>query len=295
MVECDVHPPGLYRLPPAGRDGVLRRRGGGLARLLHHGEEPVVVHAWAACGAVRLRAAGPSRDSALHGIDRMRFALAVDHDLAPFHRRFRGDRLLGPIIRRMPYVRPFRRPEPFEALAWAITEQLIESERAAAVQRRLVYRYGRRSPCRGFADVPSATALRGRAPAELEGCDLSAGRAIALVRVAREVAAGRVDLTEHEPAWRRLREVRGIGAWTLECLALHGQGRDDKLPAGDLAYLKLVGRLAGLRRRATEDEVRAFFAPYEPYAGLAGLHLLRGRHLVGAAPPRGPARAAGRW
>ena len=39
------------------------------------------------------------------------------------------------------------------------------------------------------------------------------------------------------------------------------------LPALDLAYVKLVGRLAGLGRRATEEEVRDFFAPYEPYSG----------------------------
>ena len=55
-------------------------------------------------------------------------------------------------------------------------------------------------------------------------------------------------------------------------LAFHGQGRDDQLPAGDLAYVKLVGGLAGLGRRATEEEVREFFAPYEPYPALAGTY-----------------------
>ena len=50
----------------------------------------------------------------------------------------------------------------------------------------------------------------------------------------------------------------------------------DQLPAGDLAYLRLVGRLqnADPRARATEEEVARFFAPYEPWAGLAGLHAL---------------------
>jgi len=94
-----------------------------------------------------------------------------------------------------------------------------------------------------------------------------------MVKVAREVASGRADLERHEPAWRRLRSIPGVGPWTVECLALHGQGRDDQLPAGDLAYLKLVGRLARLGRRATEEEVRAFFEPYSPFAGLAGTHL----------------------
>ena len=61
-------------------------------------------------------------------------------------------------------------------------------------------------------------------------------------------------------------------------LALTGQGRLDQLPAGDLGYLKLVGRLktGDPWARATEQEVDQFFAPYEPWAGLAGLHALRG-------------------
>ena len=39
---------------------------------------------------------------------------------------FRSDPLLGPVIRRWPMIRPERKAEPFEALAFAITEQLIE-------------------------------------------------------------------------------------------------------------------------------------------------------------------------
>jgi 3-methyladenine DNA glycosylase/8-oxoguanine DNA glycosylase len=254
-----------------GRDGVLRRTGEALSRLLHVGEEPVLVRAWATRSAVRFRAQARTRDAAAAGIDRMRFALGVDHDLAEFHAAFRRDRVIGPVIRTRPWLRPRRRPEPFEALAWAICEQLIDSERASAIQRRLVRRYGRRSACGGFRDAPSAGLLAGRAPAELEACGLAARRSIALVRAAREVASGRADVARHEPAWRRLRSIPSIGSWTLEKLAFEGQGRDDSLPAGDLAYVKLVGRLAGLGRRATEDEVRAFFAPYAPFEGLAGV------------------------
>ena len=64
------------------------------------------------------------------------------------------------------------------------------------------------------------------------------------------MARGRVDLAGHEPAWRRLLAIPNIGAWTIEMLALEGQGRDDQIPALDLAYVKLVGRAAGLGRRA---------------------------------------------
>ncbi len=98
-------------------------------------------------------------------------------------------------------------------------------------------------------------------------------------RAAKEVASGRADLTapDHERAWRRLRAIPGIGSWTIEMLALYGQGRHDQVPAGDLGFLQLVGRLKSGRRRAplaTEDEVREFFAPYGEWAGLAGTHML---------------------
>lgn len=274
VIERDFVPVGHYRLPGPGRDGVARRRSEGIARLLHHGEEPVFTHARVTCGRVRVRSTAASSEDAAWGIERMHFALALDHDLRPFHRMFRTDRLIGPAIRRKPWVRYRRVPDPFQALAWAITEQLIEVQRAFGIQRRLVWRYGRFSPGEDLRDSPSAEALAGRSPAELEACDLSHGRALAMIAAAREVHRGRVDLDLHEPAWERLRTIRGIGSWTLERLAVHGQGRDDQLPAGDLAYVKLVGRLAGLGRRATEEEVREFFAPYAPFTALAGLYAL---------------------
>jgi 3-methyladenine DNA glycosylase/8-oxoguanine DNA glycosylase len=255
---------------------VLRRREGALERLLCIDGERVTVRAWIAGGAVRLHAEAASREAAEEGVRRMRFALGTDHDLRPFHRAFHRDRLLGPVILRAPWLRPRRRPEPFEALAWAVCEQLIDVQRAFAIQRSLVYRHGERSVCGELRDVPSAAVVAGLAPPQLEACGLAPKRSIALVRAAREVASGRADLSGHEAAWERLRKIRNVGAWTLESLAFYGQGRDDQLPAGDLAYVKLVGRLAGLGRRATEQEVRDFFAPYAPFQGLAGLYLVHG-------------------
>lgn len=270
-------PTGPYRLPGGGRDGVLRGRDGVLERLLHPGGEPAVVRAWVVGGAVRLRAEAPTREAAGAAVGRMRFALGVDHDLRPFQRAFHRDPLLGPVIRRRPWLRPRRRPEPFEALAWAVTEQLIDVERAFAIQRRIVFRHGPSGPG-GLRDVPSAAAVAGLAPAQLDGCGLAPKRSIALIRAAREVASGRADLSAHEHSWRRLWAIPNIGAWTLEYLAFAGQGRDDQIPAGDLAYVKLVGALAGLGRRATEAEVREFFAVYAPYQALAGIYALHVAH-----------------
>ena len=135
-----------YRLPRGrGRDGVIQSRDGIVARLLHVEGSPIVVNAWQHRGGQVVLRATPAGDGATEeqsalAIERMRFALGLDDDFRELYDTFRDDPLLGPAIRRRPWIRPRRRPWPWEALAWAVTEQLIEAGRAAEIQRRIVLR-----------------------------------------------------------------------------------------------------------------------------------------------------------
>jgi len=268
----------------------MRVERGVLNRLLHVEGCPVLARAWEpGKGRVALRVEpldpseietpataveGPARTAGAAelepALERMRFALGVDDDLTEFYRAFRRDPLLGPLLRRRPHLRPRRRPWPWEALAWAVVKQLIESGRAARIQRRIVGRWGLRLGAgrEGLRDVPTPALIAGRAPVELESMGLALKRAIALRAVAGEIVAGRCDPGEPD-ADRRLLSVREIGPWTVQCLGLFGRGEPDALPAGDLMYMKLVGRLARLGRRATVEEVEEFYAPYAPFRGLA--------------------------
>jgi DNA-3-methyladenine glycosylase II len=309
-LEVEVRPPSPFRLGRGSTDRTLRVERGIATRLLAVDCAPVLVRAWqrgpgrvafraeavdpaaltvpVACE--ELRPAGRAELAA--AVERLRFALGVDEDMAAFHRRFRRDPLVGPILRRMPDFRPRRRLWPWEALAAAVCGQLIEASRAGVIERRIVGRWGTRLG-QGRAvlrDVPPAALIAGRAPAELESMDLSGGRSVALRRLARDVAAGGCDVAS--PAGdARLLATPQIGPWTVQCLALFGRGEADSLPAGDLGYIKLVGRLAGLGRRATVPEVEEFYAPYEPYRGLVGSLTLAGLHRVVASGPPLPLAA----
>jgi DNA-3-methyladenine glycosylase II len=295
-LEAVVRPRSPLRLPRRNApDGVMRFSDGVLTRLLHVDAHPVVVRAWQTrSGEVHLNASrgtavvGPaaavSREALEVAIERMRFALGVDDDLSEFYKLFKQDPLIGPIIRRKPWLRPRKRPWPWEAFAWGVTAQLIESVRAAEIQRRMVRRWGSEGDG-GLRDVPGAAVIAGLSPAELVAVDLAEKRAVALIRAAKEVAADRVDLSKREDD-ARLLSIREIGPWTVQLLGLGGRGDFDSLPAGDLAYVKLVGRLAGRGRRATVEEVEEFFAPYAPYRGLAGTFATIGLHKrIAQGPP----------
>ena len=271
-------------------DGVLRRRGGVLERLLHYEEDrPVVVRvAQTAPDTVLFGARARTRAAARYGIERMRFALGVDDALGAFHRRFADDPLIGRSVRMRPWLRVGRRPEPLEALALAVCEQLIEYERAVEIQRRVVVRLGRRRAgwdgdeptraVRATCAIPDAgDARRDRAGAARVLRPRRRSRAGA--DACRQGGGARTDRPEGRRSRARLAasaRIPGIGAWTVEMMALRGQGRHDQLPAGDVGLLKLVGRrLSGgdPRARAEEHEVRAFFAGYGEWAGLAAVHM----------------------
>lgn len=307
VAEADLRPPSPFRMPRGSSDRTLRVRDGVATRLLHVGGSPVLVRAWQpARDRVRIRAEaidpdritrpqiamppcpGPAgREQLEEAIEAMRRALWVDVDLSDFYRRFRRDPLVGPLIRRRPGFRPQGRPWPWEALAAAVVGQLIEAKLAALIERRIAGRWG----CRlgdgreALRDVPGPEAIAGRAPAEIEQMELVGKRALALRRLARDVAAGRCRIDSPDGD-SRLLAMPQIGPWTVQCLGLFGRNDLDSLPAGDLGYIKLVGRLNGGGRRATIPEVEQFYAPYEPYRGLVGALTLSGLYrLVSQGPP----------
>jgi len=110
--------------------------------------------------------------------------------------------------------------------------------------------------------------------------DLAAARASALRRVAAAVVDGRVRLdVPSQELIASLTRFPGIGTWTAEVTSLHGLGDLSTVPAGDLGYMKAVGRqLSGgdPKAFATEQQVREFFEPYAPWGGLAAQHLMAG-------------------
>jgi 3-methyladenine DNA glycosylase/8-oxoguanine DNA glycosylase len=289
LVREVVRPVWTFRLGRASMDGLLRRRGDGLVRLTHVGDEPAVVAVAQSSPDRVVFAARATSDAAARGaIARMRHVGGVDDDLLEFHERFRDDPVIGPAVRAYPGLRVRRTPTPWEALAWAITEQLIEFERAVLIQRRMLRALG--PTWAGFRDVPQAHVIAAQAPALLESFGLAAKRALALRRAAADVeridwmaAADDAPLAD---VFARLLAIREIGPWTVEMLALHGLGRLDVVPAGDLGYLQLVGALYG--KRVDVPEVREFFEPYAPWAGMAGAYLRLSR-----IPTRRPIRRAG--
>ena len=279
VLEVEVRPPWPYRLP---RGGGRRRRDAGSGAASRRAcststGDPVVVRAWQRRDSTVVAARRPGRrcHGARERLERRDRAHALRarrrrrlHGLLRLRPR-RPARRAAPVSRR-PWVRPRRRPWPWEALAWAVTEQLIDvlaRGRDPAPHRRPLGpapSTGARVRC-ATSPAPGGSRIAPRPSSR--ACDLAPKRALALVKVAREVAsrARRPDVPARPTAAcsRSPTSARGrSSAWGCA-----GAATPTRCPRATSPTSSSIGRLARLGRRATVEEVEEFFAPYAPFQG----------------------------
>ena len=237
-LRVEVDPPWPFRLRGGSADGLLRRRG--------------ALAAAAAAPRRRSRSTSPSSSprptgsifgaradsetDAMWGIRRLRFATGVDDDLRPFYDAFRDDPVIGRArAGRAGAPRRGASPLPWEALAAAVTEQLIEFERAVAIQRRLIAALGRALPATPACATPRRP-RRSRRPRP-RGSRRWTSRRRARSRCAARPprwrpAASTCSPPIRCPAGGGCARSRAIGPWTLEMLACYGQGHHDRVAGG---------------------------------------------------------------
>ena len=103
---------------------------------------------------------------------------------------------------------------------------------------------------------------------------LATQRASALVRVCRTIDLEGLRGLPIEAVEARLLRERGFGRWSLGVVALSGLGSYRHGLVGDLGLVKLCSALRG--RWVDLPETAELLAPYEEWAGLAGVYLMRG-------------------
>jgi 3-methyladenine DNA glycosylase/8-oxoguanine DNA glycosylase len=196
----------------------------------------------------------------------LRFCLALEADTTEFARRFRHDPLLGPSIRHLHGLRPLRRATVALALLRAICGQLIEARRALAIEQAILRELGDPAPLRD--------SIAAFSPAQLRRLGLATHRASTLVRVCRSIDLEGLRGQPIEAVEKRLLRERGLGPWSLGVIALEGLGSFRHGLVGDLGLVKLCSALWG--RWVDIYETAELLAPYEEWAGLAGVYLMRG-------------------
>ena len=155
----------------------------------------------------------------------------------------------------------------YGALVRAILGQQVSVAAAAAMYRRLLERFGGRTPTPQEVLAEDPEALRA-------GAGLSRAKVVFLRSLADRVADGELDLdalqqNSDDEVLSQLTAIKGIGAWTAQIFLMLHLERPDIVASGDLGIRRAVMVAYRLDAPPTPDEVEAFAQAWRPYRTLA--------------------------
>ena len=207
--------------------------------------------------------------------------LGLQADLSPFYRLAAQDGRLYALARRFHGLKPPRFPTVFESLINGISCQQLSLVVGLLLLNRLAETCGLPFPgsdgtAYAFPRPQDVAAMR---PGTLRRLGYSTAKARTIIRVARLVATGRLDLEaladlEDEAALERLTALPGVGRWTAEYVLLRGLGRIHLFPGDDVGARKRLARWLHLRKAPDYERVGRLLWQWRPYGGLIYFHML---------------------
>jgi len=206
--------------------------------------------------------------------------LGLADDLAPFQSTTIADRALAGVVSRYSGLRLVSTPSAFEAFVWAVIGQQISLHVAFRLKAALVQRFGETADIHSvrYWAFPTPESLAMTDPAELASLGLGRRKAETIVTTAIAVANGNLDLPALallplQEAEASLVRMHGVGPWTADYTLLRGLRVADACPVSDMGLRQACGRLYGLGRNATVQEVGTYAEQWRPFRGYAAFFL----------------------
>ena len=193
-------------------------------------------------------------------------------------RDLKRDALLRRLVTARPGLRVPGSMDGFETAVRTILGQQVSVRGATTLSGRFAERFGTPIELPAFAAgasvsrvFPSAEVIANANVGDVRAIGMPVKRAETIVRLARAVADGDVELiagADPERAMAALVALPGIGPWTASYLAMRVLRWPNAFPAGDLVLHRALG---AKNAKAAIERARAF----EPWRAYATMHLWR--------------------
>lgn len=177
------------------------------------------------------------------------------------------DNYLAAVINEYDYPPLWTRPNSFATLVLTILEQQVSLASAFAAYKKLLDRLTTITP-------ENILALSDE---ELRSCYFSRQKigyvkGLAQAIVNDDVNLARLYKQPDEVVRTTLKQLKGIGDWTVDIYQMHALQRQDLFPLGDLALINAMKMLMHLDK-PTKEELLAIAEPWKPYRTIATMIL----------------------
>jgi len=123
---------------------------------------------------------------------------------------------------------------------------------------------------------------------ELRACYFSRQKTGYARHLAEAIVSGKLNLKKLTAApddeiRKELKQIKGIGDWTVDVYLLFVLQRSDVFPLGDLAMVNALKEIKQLPRQAAREELLALAEPWRPHRSIATMllwhHYIKTRNI----------------
>jgi DNA-3-methyladenine glycosylase II len=175
---------------------------------------------------------------------------------------------LKTIIVQYGYPPMWTRPASFSTLVHIILEQQVSLASAKAAFVKLKERVGQITPHKLLAltDV------------ELKACYFSRQKAgytrhLAEAIIAKRLNLQKLSLLSDDELRNQLKQIKGIGDWTVDIYLLFALQRTDIFPVGDLAMINALKEIKKLDKGISKEEIILLSEAWRPHRSVATMLL----------------------
>jgi AraC family transcriptional regulator of adaptative response / DNA-3-methyladenine glycosylase II len=209
-------------------------------------------------------------------VERVRAILDLRADSDAIETALSADSRLAGLISRFPGTRVPGCWSGFEVALRAILGQQVTVKAASTLVSRLAARHGEQYVCESegidyFFPEPEVIAS-----ANLDGLGIVHSRVAAILEVARRMKNGELEMGQHvalDSFIRAFCDIRGIGEWTANYVAMRALGDPNAFPHSDLILLRAA---ADKGERLTPSGLKEKARLWQPWRAYAVLLLWRG-------------------
>jgi len=174
------------------------------------------------------------------------------------------DAHLQSIIKQYGYPPMWRRNNSFSSLIHIILEQQVSLASAKAAYVKLKERIGKITPEK----------LLTLSDEEMKACYFSRQKTVYARHLAEMILSGKIVLNKlrqlsNEEIRSQLKQVKGIGDWTVDIYLLFVLQRTDIFPHGDLAMMNALKEVKKLKPQASKEKIISLSESWQPYRSVA--------------------------
>jgi DNA-3-methyladenine glycosylase II len=180
----------------------------------------------------------------------------------------KNDKELRYIINEYGYPPMWTRPANYSTLIHIILEQQVSLASAKAAFLKLKDKIGSITPQKVIALTDE----------QLRACYFSRQKRVYVRHLAEMILQKKVSLTKlsllpDDEIRSTLKQVKGIGDWTVDVYLLFALQRQDLFPTGDLAMMNAFKEVKGLSKNTSKEQVIEIAEKWRPYRSIATMLL----------------------